>query len=217
MEKIDAASLRERAIMFGAAALILVSLVDNVFIGPQFARERQAAGQIAQKQAEMKGLEEQMVKLVQARGADPDLANRQRAAQLNAKIGGAEQRVAAEQAKFTAPEQMRVVVEELLARNRRVKLIDMKTLPATTIADTRAQEGRPAPSPSSADRQVYRHGIELTVSGAYLDLLGYVSDLEKLPTQLYWGSLDLSAADYPRLTVKLTVYTLSLDKSWMSV
>ena len=177
-----------------------------------------AAAEVAEKQAEMKSLQTEIAKVLQGRAVDPDLANRQRIAQLSAKVGEVERRIAAEQAKFTAPEQMKTVVQELLARNRRIKLVDMKTLPLTTIAAAREQEGRaPAAAPGAADRQVYRHGIELTVSGGYLDLLGYVADLEKLPTQLYWGSLELAAGDSPTLLLKLTVYTLSLDKSWMSV
>ena len=55
------------------------------------------------------------------------------------------------------------------------------------------------------------------MSGSYLDLLAYMRDLEKLPTQLYWGSLELDASAYPSVWMKLTVYTLSLDPAWLSV
>jgi len=55
------------------------------------------------------------------------------------------------------------------------------------------------------------------VSGSYLDLLAYLKDLEKLPNQLYWGKLDLNAAAYPQVTLKLSVYTLSLNLAWLVV
>jgi MSHA biogenesis protein MshJ len=67
------------------------------------------------------------------------------------------------------------------------------------------------------ERLVYRHGIEITVTGAYLDLLGYLADLERLPTQLYWSSLEIDASRYPRHTMRLVVYTLSLDRAWLNV
>jgi len=38
-----------------------------------------------------------------------------------------------------------------------------------------------------------------------------------MPTQLYWSALELDATRYPRSTLKLVVYTLSLDKRWLSV
>ena len=58
---------------------------------------------------------------------------------------------------------------------------------------------------------------ERRFSGAYLDLHRYLSELERLPTQLYWSSLDLEATNYPRHTLKLVVYTLSLDPAWLNV
>jgi MSHA biogenesis protein MshJ len=58
--------------------------------------------------------------------------------------------------------------------------------------------------------------LELTVSGAYLDILAYLQDLERLPTQLYWGDLGLDS-QYPTMTVRIVVYTMSLDRAWLSV
>lgn len=219
-ERIDAASLRERVIMFAAAALVVAAFAETVFLQPEFAGQRRIAGELAQRQAELRGVQEQIGKLVQAREADPDKEVRGRIAQLRTRIEQAEGRIAVEQARFTAPDQMKRVVEELLSRNRRIKLVDMKTLQAVPIADSREQESRsgsPAKPAAAAERQVFRHAMEITVAGSYLDVLAYVSQLERLPTQLYWASIDLSVSDYPILTAKLKVYTLSLDKAWMSV
>ena len=47
-------------------------------------------------------------------------------------------------------------------------------------------------------------------------LLGYLSELERLPTQLYWSTLGIEG-QYPTVTLKVTVYTLSLDRAWLSV
>jgi MSHA biogenesis protein MshJ len=64
---------------------------------------------------------------------------------------------------------------------------------------------------------LYRHGIELTVSGSYVDLYDYLRSLESSPTQLYWGRADLAVTEYPSNTLKLTVYTVSLDRTWLIV
>ena len=115
----------------------------------------------------------------------------------------------------------------MLARNRAVQLVAMKTLPSSTLAEARAeaakvQPSRPAVKPpadtaTSGERLVYRHGMEVTVAGGYLDLLRYLRDLEHLPTQLYWSSLEIDATRYPRHTMKIVVYTLSLDPAWLNV
>jgi MSHA biogenesis protein MshJ len=114
----------------------------------------------------------------------------------------------------------------MLSRNRRLKLVDMRTLPVAPLevgADKAAPAARPAeakptaPPKPATQGQIYRHGVELTVTGTYLDLLGYLKALEKLPSQMYWGRLDLSVAAHPQVTLKLSVYTLSLDPAWMRV
>jgi MSHA biogenesis protein MshJ len=64
---------------------------------------------------------------------------------------------------------------------------------------------------------MYRHGIDLTVRGTYVELHNYLQELEKLPNQLYWARAELSVATHPLLTLKLTVHTLSFDRAWLIV
>jgi MSHA biogenesis protein MshJ len=59
--------------------------------------------------------------------------------------------------------------------------------------------------------------MEITLAGSYLDLYAYLHGLEALPTQLYWGRAEMSVAEYPVVTLKLTVYTLSFDQAWLVV
>jgi MSHA biogenesis protein MshJ len=47
--------------------------------------------------------------------------------------------------------------------------------------------------------------------------LRYLEELERLPTHLYWTALELDAARYPSHTLKIVVYTLSLDAAWLNV
>ena len=44
-----------------------------------------------------------------------------------------------------------------------------------------------------------------------------MNTLERLPTQIYWGRAELAVTDYPSSTLKLTVYTVSLDRAWLIV
>jgi MSHA biogenesis protein MshJ len=142
---------------------------------------------------------------------------------MRKQIGELEAKLAEEQRKFVPPERIGSVLEEMLSRNRKLQLVDMRTLPATALGGPAADKpaaGKPpakpkAPAPGAG--QIYRHGVELTVAGTYLDLLAYLRDLEKLPNQMYWGKLDLNVTAYPQVTLKLSVYTLSLDIAWMVV
>ena len=64
---------------------------------------------------------------------------------------------------------------------------------------------------------LYRHGVELTLRGSYLDMVDYMNALEGLPTQLFWGKAQLDVEEYPNVRLTLTLYTLSLDPKWMKL
>jgi MSHA biogenesis protein MshJ len=223
-ERIDNASLRERALIFATLALLLVFVMDAAFISGESARERRLSKDIAQRQTEMKAVQEQLQKMARARGRDPDVDKRTRLNAVKGEIAKLESAIAEEQRKFTDPAQMRVVLQELLDRGHGVKLVDFKTLPAASITEARGAQGadkpaaeKPAAKPAAgAERFVYRHEFELTVSGTYAELHRYLTELEKLPTRLHWGVAELTTTKHPQLTLKLTVHTLSLDKAWLS-
>ena len=234
VERVDAASLRERVLIFAAAAVALVAGLNAALIDPQLATQKRLSREVAQRQGEIKAIQVQLQKVALAREASPDRANQQKLDALRQRIAETEARLAEEQRKFAPPEQVGALLDQMLSRNRRLQLVDMRTLPVANLAGgsgtAAADPDKPAaqkpaaadkpatakPAAPSAGSQIYRHGVEITVSGSYLDLLAYLQDLEKLPSQLYWGRIELKAA-HPLVTLKLSVYTLSLDLSWLVV
>lgn len=206
-ERIDNATLRERVLLFLAAALIVVLVIHGALIKPLRDSQRRLSSEIAQNERELRTIQGEVQRLARAREGDPDARNRERVAGLRAEIAALEEQIAEEQRRFTAPEDMRGVLEEILQRDKRLRLIDFKTLPVTDLAATQGQAGR----------RVFRHGVEMTLAGGYLDLHAYLSALEGLPTQLYWGRVEMSVSEYPVATLKLTVFTLSFDQAWLVV
>jgi MSHA biogenesis protein MshJ len=206
-ERIDNATLRERALLFGAATLILVFVVNATLIQPQRATQRKLAAEISQREGELRTVQAELQRLARSHGADPDAQHRARAAELRAELAALDARIAQEQRRFTSPQRMREVLEEMLERDKRLRLVDLKTLPITDLAASKGQGAR----------RVFRHGIELTVAGTYLDLYAYLTALEALSTQLYWGKAEMTVSGYPVATLKLTVYTLSFDQAWLVV
>jgi MSHA biogenesis protein MshJ len=206
-ERIDNATLRERVMLFLATALVLVFVVNAVLIRPLRDAQRRLNLDITHNERELRTIQSEVQRLVRARGGDPDARNRERAAVLRAEMRVLDGRIAEEQRRFTSPQRMRDVLEEMLQREKRLHLVDLKSLP---VVDLAASQG-------PAGRRVFRHGIELTLSGRYLDLHAYLSALESLPTQLYWGRAEMSVSQYPVATLKIMVYTLSFDQAWLVV
>jgi MSHA biogenesis protein MshJ len=207
-ERIDAATLRERLLVFIAAAATLLFLGNALVLQPERAKQKRFAAETAQYQKEIGTLQAQVGRLVGASVADPDAALRKRHAALRAELSQLNTRVAGEERRFTAPERMRAVLEEMLGRNKALTLVDLRTLPVVPIAPARGGSG-----PSG----MFRHGLELTVRGSYGELYDYLRMLESLPNQLYWARAEITVTEHPLLTLKLTVHTISFDRAWLVV
>jgi MSHA biogenesis protein MshJ len=207
-ERVDALGLRERVLIFFLLALALVLIANAAFIDPLRAKQKRLGAEVAQQEKEMAALQVELQRLVQGSQFDPDAANRARQAALREELRQLNVRIVEEQRRFTPPERMRRLLEELLEKNRGLALVDLQTLPVVPI--TAQRQG-------AAASGMYRHGIELSVRGSYGELYEYLRALERLPNQLYWARAELVVAMHPTLTLKLTVHTLSFDRAWLVV
>lgn len=209
---IDAATLRERLLLFIALGVVVVAIADSVFISPVAERDRKLRAAIAGQQAELETIEKYIRSMVNARGVDPDAPTRARHQELTDQLARLDSQISQEQERFTSPDRMSKVLEETLHGSRGVRLVQLKSLPAETLADSAVTTG----TARSEHTKIFRHGFELTVSGTYADLYAYLRNMEKLP-RMYWGKAVLAVDEYPRSTLTLTVYTLSLDRVWIQV
>lgn len=220
-ERIDRASLRERLLIFAGLAVLVLAIGDALLVQPEIARNKRLARELAQRQGDAAQLRQQIAQLAASQVHRPDVAMRERLLGVRREIEQVEQLIVEEQRRLARPEQMRALLQELLGRTRRVSLVEMRTVETTAAAlpgtNAKPAPAKPLPSKTPIERVVYRHGMEIVVSGQYLDLLQYVTELERLPTRLYWGGAELDASGYPVVRLKVNVYTLSLDKAWMNV
>jgi MSHA biogenesis protein MshJ len=207
-ERIDAATLRQRALVFLSAALVVLVLGNALLLQPQRVRQKRSAAETAQYQKELSSLQAQLGRMVGVGATDPDSATRKREAALRAELSVLNSRIAGEEGRFTAPDRMRAVLEEMLGRNKALALVELRTLPVVPISPQRLPGTPPG---------MFRHGMELTVRGTYGELYDYLQMLEKLPSQLYWSRVELTVTEHPLLTLKLTVHTISFDRAWLVV
>jgi MSHA biogenesis protein MshJ len=92
------------------------------------------------------------------------------------------------------------------------KLVDNAAKTGQTLNDAKETIATP-----SLRNGVYKHGVEIVIEGDYLDMVGYMTALEAMPWQLFWGKAKLSADDSPKRSLTLTLYTLSMDKKWLNI
>ncbi|MBA3023367.1 MAG: type II secretion system protein M [Gammaproteobacteria bacterium] len=212
--KIDAMSLRERALIFAAVAFALVAMIDSFFLNPLLQQQKRLSSQVVQQQEKMKEIQGQLAALLQAKQADKDAPQRERIRQLREQIAQGDSFLKETQDKLVAPERMAHLLEQVLAKNSRLQLVSLDTLQVSNFIEQDAKDPQPE---TAAGKQIYKHGVKITVRGSYADLTQYLQMLEKLPTQMFWGMANLNVVKYPQAELTLTLYTLSLDKTWLQV
>ncbi|MCX7156850.1 MAG: hypothetical protein NTW45_10475 [Rhodocyclales bacterium] len=231
-EKFAALSRRERAIVVAAVVFGGGFLIFNFGIEPFLLKARSATRAEAAARAEL-AQQQAQVAVLKAQNADPDAVNRRRLEQAKRELAAVSGRLSSFEAGMVPPARMQAFLEGLLAKNRAIELLGLKTLPATRLGASAAAEntaaagaaaqntkdpGKGTPGAASATVEgIYQHGIEIRVAGSYNDLLNYLAELERMPQRVMWNSVSLTVEKYPRNVMVLRVYTLSLDRNWLVV
>jgi MSHA biogenesis protein MshJ len=215
---IDDLSLRERTMIFVAAAFVVISLINVLLIDPLLAKQKLLSTQVAQRQEKMKELQAQIQNMVQAKRDSEHSPLRDRLAQLKLQLKDQDKYLQSRTDRLIEPDKMADLLKKVLDHNGSLQLVELKTLPVSPLIETpNGTAAGKAGKQSAVQRQIFKHGVQITVRGGYLDLIRYVTALEKLPEQMFWGEASLSVEKYPDSLFTLTLYTLSLDKTWLAV
>jgi len=212
--RFDALARRERmlvaaAVVVGIALLGYSMIIEPALVVMQADTKR---GELARTDAA--NLNAQIGALKQQ--PDPDAANRKAIEEARAQLSAGDAKLRAMEATMVPPEKMRAFIESLLARHRQVDLVGLRTLPPSPVFDSPAAETAGSTVEASGPN-IYKHGVEIRIAGQYNDLLAYLAELERMPQRILWNKVSLEVDAYPRSVLTVTVYTLSLDKKWLTV
>ncbi len=210
-DRLDAMSLRERVLIFLAVAVVIVAIADSALFDPISRRQKVNSQRIHQQEDEIRTTQGQVQAYAQARTGDNAGAKRQRLEKRRLELAALDRELAARRSELVPPERMAKMLHEIVKRNPDVELVSLRSLPATGLTQSLTA------ILGSGGLALYRHGIEITVSGSYLKMLGYVGQLERLPAKIMWGNMELQAGAYPAVTLKITLYTLSPEKTWLLI
>lgn len=223
--KFNALTLRERTTVLAGLIIVTALLFQFFVLDPQQRQQRRLTQQINDERTNIKALENALKS--QGIQADPEAVKRAYLDALRKQVAEIDTNMQGLQKGLVPPDQMAKLLEAMLSRNRGLQLVSMHKLPVRRFESAglataakpeapKAQDTKPGGT-ASPDRIIYQHSIELTVQGSYADLHDYLARLEKLPWRMFWGKISLDAAQSPRLTLMLTVHTLSLNKAWLIV
>ena len=219
-------SLRERVMIFAAAAFVVASLINSTLLDPLLAKQKVLSKQVIQQEEKTKELQAAIQLQLQARRDNESSPLRARSTQLKQQLQKLDDFLQNRSSRLLEPDRMVDLLKQVLGNNGSLQLVELKTLPVSLmIEDAQEANGAGQPAARSSDgqksptshKQIFKHGVQISVRGSYLELLRYVSALEKVPAQMFWGGADLNVEQYPNSVLTLTLYTLSLDKTWLTL
>lgn len=225
MARVDALTLRERGLLFAACAAVILFIGHSAVLGPLYREHDALRERISQQRNNLAGMDGEIAARVQAYQVDPDAPAREKLEAIRQESAALGDSLLAMEHGLVPPERMAPLLDTILRANARLKLVSMRTLPVEPMSSLGGQGAAPAPPGAAADALgaapapvlLYRHGVEVTVRGNYLDMVDYMSALEAMPTRLFWGRAQLDVEAYPAARLTLTLYTLSLDRKWMKL
>ena len=205
--RINALTLRERAIMFISLAAALVAATDALVLSPRQAEQKALAQQLRQQSSDVDALRAQvagpaLADTPQARLARELLQLRTRQAEVNAEI---QRRAGSGASAMRLP----TLLERVLRRHDRLTLVRLATLAPPVTSNTTVTPNTPNTTTTPKPGALPLQGVEIVLRGPYPDLVRYVAEAEQAMPGLRWSELHISTRQdtpaLPELVAKVTL------------
>jgi len=199
--RIDALTLRERVFLFVSILAAFIALADVAWLSPAQAAHTQLKQRFAKQGLELERLREETK--AEVLKPSPARLAREELARTRTETDHVNQQINQVSASTTQGTPLAQVLEQFLRRHGGLTLVSTTTLvPEAGAGKTPQAGGLPV--------GLNRTGLELTVSGSYPELVGYVQTLEKALPNLRWGKMKLASDTQPP-QLSLQVYVLAVQ------
>lgn len=143
--KLDAMTLRERAMVFAAVVAGILFLLYTLSIEPLLNRQTMLRAQIKQQNNQITGIDLEIDAMAKGYVIDPDAGTRATLQAVRREIDTTSAGLMAVQKGLVAPDKIAPLLGHLLRGNGKLKLMSMKTLPVTGLSEA-ALPAAPAPA-----------------------------------------------------------------------
>lgn len=206
----DARLLNERRLIIVAVVALIWFVLDTALVTPAFHQFSEAT----KRNKTAKIDRDALVLETERRKQDMALKEveaKQEITRIKERIERSKQALAQQQAMLVSAREMRGLLEGLLVQNGRLKLETMRTLPPEEV------KFAPVPGVALSQSMLYRQGMEVAVSGSFMEVLTWLRSVEALPRKLLWDSLALKTNDSSVVTLTLQVHTFSPDRDALEI
>ncbi|MHB8535923.1 MAG: hypothetical protein ACYDBW_10835 [Sulfuricaulis sp.] len=213
IDRIDAMSLRERALIFVSMLVAVYFIAANLMFAPVNMEKDRLQKQLDQMREENQKMDTQIQSMLAGGVHDQDADRRARIAALQQDVQRMDAALALTTSGLVPPKEMTRLVEQMLLKNRGLQVLKVESLPAAPLI-----EGGAGKNPDTNETvMLYKHGMRIQLKGSYLDILRYLKSLEALPWRVFWGEVSLKTEKYPEAHLSLLIYTLSTHQGWIGL
>lgn len=230
-QRFEALQTRERLLVIGVGVVLVWAIAQPLYFTAAEKRDKQLRAAATEARQQVTALEVRET-VLKAQLADGGLAALQaRVDELKRRRAELDESLQRQGIKLLDPVRMREVMHDLL-QGRGLRLKGLRRLPVevaySTQPQTKPEDKAQAPAEAKATASpvqtadvpgvtLYRHALQIELDGSYAEMVRYLERLEASGWRLMWQSLDIETRDYPVARMRLTVYTLSLQKEWIGV
>ncbi|MFB2652575.1 MSHA biogenesis protein MshJ [Shewanella seohaensis] len=205
-QKFDVLSQRERGLI-ALAVLVLVAMSAYMPIESLWKQQHSTAQQVKVLEQENK-ISMQQIDLYQQRLAmDPNHDYRQRLNLLQQQNQEIDAQLNEQMVDMVPADYMPELLGNLLGQVQGIKLLKFTSVTPVPLLAVGEEK----------KLNLYSHGIRMSLEGDYFSVLRFVEAVEAMPDKLYWKRLDYKVAEYPKGKIDIELYTLSINKDFISV
>lgn len=204
---VDSMAVRERVLLWVSLVVCSLALADTFWLGPAQNVQKRLADSVRRESQELETLRSQLRATVQLpRASDPSRGAMEQVAQAKTQLLAVNHEIESASGSRDETSTLPRVLVHFLRRHEGLNLVRTATLAIEAPPARQVAASGPIGTPA-----VIRRGVELTVSGPYLELMNYVKTLEQSLPTLRWGSMRLSSSPSQPAQLTLQVFVVEVQ------
>ena len=220
-KKIDKMSVRERALMLATSLAIVYFSWQSLVVDGITNLKQKLTSNASKMQQQISSLQGQISEVSNSLSLDPIVRLEEKIRKTKQENDELQKKLITMTEKLIPPREMTSLLRSILDNKVLVVMHVENIAPIPVLAGNdkdkdEDEDKKKAAKDAALKFQVYKHGIEIVVTGTFFQIRDFLAEAEKLPWKVLWEELEFSVTKYPIATVRMVIRTLSVNASLLS-
>lgn len=220
-DRFEALSIRERILIMATIITLVFIAWDNALMLPLSTKQENLIIEMQSVNKQLDKITTQMTLIAKKKPQDNGPELQKRIDDIKQLLVNANKKQTEVTGEFVPPEQMSMVLRDMLEAENGLVLKQLKSLGTTTFkGNNRVVSAKTVDENDNPEKQkstIYKHGLKIVFEGDFFTTLKYLKSLEAMPWHFYWDTVDYKVQEFPKARVSIIIHTLSLEAWWIGV